>query len=378
MISLSLAKLKNAILVAIAIAAATLAAEAQSGRTRPTPTPTPQPGSDDVRIITEEVKLNVVALDDKGNFFPGVGINDLVITDNDILHQPTSVRRIPASVLILMDTGGELRVAKTLDQTKRTARALVERLRGDDQIAVMQYADKPEILTEWTTNKDVALKAINAASFGRRSMLLDGLRSATDFLRRSSLDNKHLILITDGTDSAGRNSDLEAAFRALLSTDISVHVISYTRLELDDIAPRARGISKTPPPPAMPPEVVATLPNGARDQAQSAKVGPVINVDRKYLRLMQQRKRDLEQAEKNLQKIADDTGGEMINPESTDEMIDRTAVITGMIDSSYVVTYTPKISVAESRTARTISVTSKRDGLVVLANRRLIAAPPAK
>lgn len=347
-------------------------AQGQSGRTRPTPTPTP--GNDEsVKIITEEVKLNVVALDDNGKFFPGVGVNDLVITDNDILHQPSSVRRVPANVLIVMDTGGEMRVAKSLDQTKRTAKALIERLRDDDQIAVMQYSDKPEILTEWTSNKNIALSAVNSAKFGRRSMLLDALRFATAFLRKSSPDNKHLILITDGTDSAGRNLEVEAAFRSILSTDISVHVISYTKLELNDITPRAKGISKTPPPPAMPPEVAATLPNGVRDQAQSAKIGTVINVDRKYLRIMQQRKKDLENAEKSLQKIADDTGGEMLNPETAEEMIERTAIIAGMIDSSYVVTYTPKISVAESKNVRSISVTSKREGLVVLANRRLIA-----
>jgi hypothetical protein len=237
----------------------------------------------------------------------------------------------------------------------------------------MQYSDSPQILTEWTSQKNVALEAVSRATFGRRSMLLDGLRAATDFLLKSGADNKHLVLITDGTDSGGRNIEVAAAFRQMLGTDISVHIISYTKLELNDITPRAKGRSKTPPPPAMPPEVVATLPNGVRDQAQSAKVGPVINVDRKYLRVMQQRKKDLELAEKMLQKVADDTGGEMINPDSTDEMISRTAIIAGMIDSSYVVTYTPKISVAESKSVRSISVTSKREGLVVLANRRLIA-----
>ncbi|MCV4861386.1 VWA domain-containing protein, partial [Escherichia coli] len=80
-------------------------------------------------------------------------------------------------------------------------------------IAVMQYSDKPEILTEWTSNKNIALSAVNYAKFGRRSMLLDALRFATAFLRKSSPDNKHLILITDGTDSAGRNLEVEAAFR---------------------------------------------------------------------------------------------------------------------------------------------------------------------
>jgi hypothetical protein len=45
-----------------------------------------------------------------------------------------------------------------------------------------------------------------------------------------------------------------------------------------------------------------------------------------------------------------------------------------MIDSSYVVTYMPKISVAETRgiAERNIEVTSKRPGLIVQARRKLL------
>src|SRR5437660_44719 len=87
------------------------AAAAQSGRIAPSPTPTPE--EDTVHVRTEEIKLNVLAFDDKGNFYRDVNANDLVITEDNILHQPTSVRRIPANVLIVMDTGGELRVVKS-------------------------------------------------------------------------------------------------------------------------------------------------------------------------------------------------------------------------------------------------------------------------
>src|SRR5687767_4792462 len=80
---------------------------AQSRRVRPTPTPTPRE-DDTERVVTEEIKLNVVAFDGQGEFVGNVNAADLVVTDNNILHQPTSVRRIPANVLIVMDTGGEL------------------------------------------------------------------------------------------------------------------------------------------------------------------------------------------------------------------------------------------------------------------------------
>lgn len=346
-----------------------LSANAQSGRAKPTPTPTPD---DDVHIITEEVKLNVLAFDEDGKFFGDVRAEDLVITDDNILHQPSSVRRIPANVLIVMDTGGELRAVKTLDQTRKTAKALISALRAGDSIALLQYSDKPEILLEWTANKQAALEAVGRAKFGKRSAFVDAVKLATDFMARSGVDNKHLVLITDGTDSWGRSSDRFDAFRRLLGTDISVHVISYTAMESADVEPRTKSVSKTPPPPAIPPEVAAQLPNGVPGRENAPKIGPTIITDRKYLKTMRQRKADLESAEEQLTKLAADTNGEMILPETLEEMIDRTAIVARMIDSSYVVTYTPKVPVNEGSGERTISVTSKRNGLIVESRRKLV------
>src|SRR5690349_17587142 len=112
----------------------------QSRRVSPAPTPTPE--EDTVRVHTEEIKLNVLAFDEKGNFYKDVTAGDLVITENNILHQPTSVRRVPANVLILMDTGGELRTVKSLDQTRKVARAVIDALRPGDSVAIETYAEK--------------------------------------------------------------------------------------------------------------------------------------------------------------------------------------------------------------------------------------------
>ena len=63
-------------------------------------------------------------------------------------------------------------------------------------------------------------------------------------------------------------------------------------------------------------------------------------------------------------------------PLNTDEMVEKAALVARMIDSSYVVTYTPKIPVVDTRgiAERTIDVTSKRPGLVVQARRKLVIA----
>jgi len=75
-----------------------------------------------------------------------------------------------------------------------------------------------------------------------------------------------------------------------------------------------------------------------------------------------------------LEKVAEATNGEFILPDSTDEMTQKAPLVAKMIDASYVVTYTPKIPVAETRgiAERSIDVTSKRPGLVVQARRKLL------
>jgi len=344
---------------------------AQSGRVAPTPTPTPP--DDTLHISTEEIKLNVLAFDENGDFFRDVNKNDLVITEDNILHQPSSVRRIPANVVILLDTGGELRSVKSLAQTRRVAEALVGALRPEDSVAILQYADKAEVVGEWTSDKDQSLAAIKRTNFGRRSAFVDGLTLATNFLVRSQRDNKHLVLITDGTDSAGKRSAKFDAMQRLLTTDISVHVLSYTGMEAADIQPRTKTLTDQAPPKAMPDEIAATLPNGVKDPNR-VKVGPSVNLYRTLIKKMEARQADLKTSEEQLDKLAENTNGEFVLPAGIDEMIDKTALVAKIIDASYVVTYTPKIAVAETRgvAERHIEVTSKRPGLVVVARRKLL------
>jgi VWFA-related protein len=358
------------VLVFVSVIALAAASAAQSGRVAPTPTPTPR-DDDTVRVVTEEIKLNVLAFDENGNFFRDVTANDLVISENNVLHQPASVRRLPANVLIVMDTGGEMRFVKSLDQTRKVARGVVEALRPGDSVSILQYADKAEIVLEWTDDKARMLAAIKRTNFGRRSVFVDALTLATDFLLKNPLENKHLVLITDGTDSSGRGSAKFDAFQRLLATPISVHVLSYTAMESDDIEPRTKRTSNSLPPKAMPDEIADTLPI-----RKGVKVGPTINMDKTQLKKLRARKVELETSEEHLEKLAENTNGEFILPMSVDEMVEKSALVARMIDSSYVVTYTPKIPVVDTRgiAERTIDVTSKRPGLVVQARRKLVLA----
>lgn len=353
-------------------------AQSRPQQPKPAPTATPQPQQqqeDAERVFTEEIKLNVNAFDPDGKFVADVKKEDLVILEDGRIHQASSIRRVPANVLILMDTGGEMRAAKSLTQTLKTARSLIGALAPEDSIAVMQYNERAEIVAEWT-NRENALKLLKVkANFGKRSMLFNALDSAVKFIQKTSPDSRHLVLISDGTDSLNNSSERDAAMRNLLTTDINVHVISYTQMELADIAPRARGVSNTPPKKALPDEVAATMPPGIRDMNNAVRIGS-INTDREFLKRMRARKKSLEDGEKYLSELATDTNGEFILPASDEEMLDKTALVASFIDSSYVVTYAPKRALTESAAGevRSISITSRRPDLLIEARRKLMVA----
>ena len=355
---------------------ASAAAFGQSGRVSPTPTPTPTP-EPELKISTQEIKLNVLAFDEKGDFFKDVTANDLVIREDNILHQPASVRYIPANVLIVMDTGGEMRVVKTLDRTRKIALALISSLRPEDKVAVLAYANKPQILSSWTLDRATSRAAVNSSNFGTRSAFVAALDMAASIFARTENDNNQLVLITDGTDSTAAAAQKTAAFDRLRAANITVHVLSYAAMEAADIEPRTKGVTNSPPPKAMPDQIANDLPNGARDVAKAPKAKTFV-VDRPFLKKLKARETDLVASEKQLEKLSEDTNGEFIGSMSIDEMEDKTSLVGRMIDSSYVVTYAPKMPVtAEHGVAeRRIEVTSKRPGLIVQAKRNVLLIEP--
>src|ERR1041384_4510620 len=83
-------------------------ARAQSGRIIPAPTPDP----DQVHVYTEEVRIPLFARDQYGRFDPTLERDDIVVLEDNVPQQVRSIKRIPASVLLLLGTGGELNPAQ--------------------------------------------------------------------------------------------------------------------------------------------------------------------------------------------------------------------------------------------------------------------------
>lgn len=321
------------------------------------------------RVVTEEVKINFSAFDASGRFVPDVGLNDFVVLENGRIHQPVSVRYLPASVLILLDVGSEIAYAKRRRTSVQAAKNLIKHLRAEDSVAVMQYAEKVSLVADWTKDKNALLEKLDERKLdlGKRSVFYLALIEAVKFLEKAK-DNRHLVVITDGIDGANDKETVVAAIRNLFASDVNVHVVSWTRLQKKAIEENMKVLPNTKKP-ELPPG--AEPPIRGSTPTYSIKS---INLDREMVRKRKQELQRLKKSEEFLTEISEDTNGEIFLPETEDEMIEKMAQLAINIDSQYVATYVPKRPLSELADGETfqIEVFSRRNGLIVQGKRKLV------
>ena len=333
-----------------------------------------------VKVFVEEVRIPITAKDSSGRFDPTVEIGDLLVRENGVAQPLKSVYRIPASVLLLLDTGEELNRAKSVRLTREVAAALISGLRAEDRIAVVQINNRVELLQSWTTDQTNAVKSLNQLLPGKRSALQAGLLAAVEQFSKVPPGNNHLVLVSDGVDAAGRQSDLREAYQSILAANVTLHVISYASL----------GAKVPPPTPTRPrvksavaPELIEALPRtqlkydptpDLKSQLKH-KGGFVLDIDLLFAR--KGIKPALAQRSDEFLVLTEETGGNLWLPASAEEMITEAREVARDVDSQYVLSYKPvqPLNEATPNEYRRLEVISRRVGLIVTARRGYVVNP---
>lgn len=358
----------------------------------PAPVPSPQPRpltqeQEAIKIYTKEVFLPVVATDSNGRFDPTLEPDDLLVLEDGESQTIRSVRRIPASVLLLLDTGGFRNPAMKTNATRDLAVRLVSQLRSGDQVAVLQFGGKVELIQSWTAEPEVAIHSLKSKlSSGRFGRLKDGLAAASEQLKYTPPGNRHIVLVTDGGESLRDEADLASAMEQLFTAQATVHIISYTLLGRKTIKEQH---------PKVPVTITGIRPKNAQDTADAlthpldretlasklqGKLYLVIDTDFPLWRYSRDYAKDLKQNEQWLAWLAEQSGGNMMLPPSAEEFPKVTDELAREIDSQYVVTYRPKSGVAlkSSEEIRRIEVVSRRVGLYVRSRRSYFVTAPTQ
>ena len=367
-------------LTASALFALLLAANAaaQSG-VRPRPTPTPTPDDEETEsVFTEEVRIPVFAFDEKGNFDAALATDDVLVVEDDVPQQVKSVRRTPASVVLLLGTGWDLDPIVRANTTRDVALSVIRNLREGDGLAVVQFNGKVDTLQGWTGDKLEAVRTVRSKLVsGEGSNLSRGIKRAVELLAERPVGNRHLVIIADGIDMAG-TKEREDATKRLVASQTTLHVISYTEVAREQIKqpwwkapPEAPGATQSRTDQATV-GIDPTRPPGMRGPGiNPPDVNSGIRIDPGLRRRRKEAEREMQRGEARLKSLTEETGGRLRSPNSEEGMSVEAASVAREIDSQYVITYSPKrpLRRAAATEYRRIHVGARRQGLTLRARR---------
>ena len=377
----------RSVVVAIILAFSSVSnISAQQTKPQPSPSPTPtliESDQEAVRVFTEEVRLPVIALDAYGHYDPTLDLNDVLVIEDGVIQQVRSIRHIPANVLFLLDTGGELSglggISKSTWLTRAVAANLISKLPEGSWFAILQSGNTADIIQPWTKDKAAALKVLkNKLNASKRSRISEAIVTATQQLKDRPEGSRHVVMITDGVDSPGGKVDRNAAIKKLIAARATVHVISYTELVRQKSDKKTTEVSVGQLPTSSNP-ITATDPTLPPGTTRSPSFGVGIRFDPAMRRQRKAYEADVKKSEQVLTNVAEETGGKLILPLSSDEMLAQSNEVARAIGAEYVVTYRPKRPLAEASPGeyRRIEVQSRKVGVTLEARRGYVVPTPA-
>jgi VWFA-related protein len=344
------------------------AAPAARARQSPTATPAPpraEPGAQDeqepVRIYTQEVKLPVTAYDDRERFHHALEPDDVLVLEEGVPQKVRSVRRLPANILLVFDTSGQVTGPRSSHLAREAALRFLSSLRPGDQVAVIQNSDRVTLLQDWTEDTNRAATVVSTKYFSaNRSRLSECLTAAAGKLRERPTGSTHVVVFTDGLEAQSREEiraeEIQAeAVRSLAAAQAAVHLFCFTSLVKDFVRHRNSPVT-------------------IGGNGNTVKV--IVDTDMEMRRWFRNYARAAEARQQQLVALARDAGGRVLLPASPEEVSGLVDKLSRDIGAQYVVTYTPKLLLSRPGERRKIDVSSRRLGLHLFSLRTSVVASP--
>ena len=185
--------------------------------------------NDVIRVNTDLVVFDAQVIDKKTRkVFGGLRREDFEIYEENV-RQPIvyfSQDQLPLSVLLLLDISRS--VTPIIEQVGAGANEALQRLKPEDEVAVMAFADNPKLIQSFTKDRKVAAEKISEAGttdLGHGTYLNEALHAAEQAMNNASnpTNRRAIIVITDNIAPAGGHFGKDKVINDLLESGTVVY-----------------------------------------------------------------------------------------------------------------------------------------------------------
>ena len=236
-----------------------------------------------------------------------------------------SSERVPVSLGIALDSSGSMTADKMAAARSAIDRFIYDLLGPDDELFFAQFATRPDILQEWTTDRRRISRAVAIVSPAGGTAMYDAIADTLPLAQSGKNQKKALLVISDGNDTNSHTTVQE--LRGMIrESEVLVYALGVDGAgETVRSQPRMRTPFPIPFPipgrrgqPRMPPPIIGGGNGGNGSWTRS--VGEGINADA-------------------LRQITDDTGGRTEVVRSFRDLDAATARIADELSKQYYLGY---------------------------------------
>jgi Ca-activated chloride channel homolog len=286
----------------------TLAPEAKTTTNQTSPDQTRDPDASQVldedevlRIETEEINLSVRVVDANNRPVANLRESHFKVYEDNVVQPITylTTTEVPIINALVVDNSRSLRTQ--LQTVIEAGKILVGANHPQDESTVVRFvsADKIEVVRDFTTNKKLLEDALNNLFIeGGQTAIIDAIYLTAQRLdqyhnsgKKDDVRRRALIVVSDGDDRSSKYNE-QQLFDLLRESDVQVYAVGFVN-----------GLSAT------------VAPNEQKSRQERARAF--------------------------LTRLAEETGGRVYFPDSTDELLKIARDISTDLRTQYLITYAP-------------------------------------
>ncbi len=204
---------RGSVAAAFAALAWALAAHAQ-GQLALVPHPTPVPGDTPAPTARLRVDLNMVLVpvtvcDPMNRPVTGLEKEAFRVFDDNVEQKLASFTQedTPVAVGLVFDTSGSM--GSKLRLSREAAAAFFQTANPEDEFFLVEFSDRPKLVVSTTGNTQDIQNHLTFSESKGRTALLDAVMLALHELKKSKIERKALLIISDGGDNCSRYTESE-------------------------------------------------------------------------------------------------------------------------------------------------------------------------
>lgn len=172
------------------------------------------------------VNVTATVVDRNGRFVPGLRQEDFIVYEEDELQEVThfSNERVPVSLGLVLDTSGSMAGEKLTNALMAVDRFLTRLLSPEDEIFLYKFSNYPELVQDWTTNRQSLSRAIRRINANGGTAMYDAIAESVPLAQTGQHRKRAVVLISDGNDTDSQVS-LNEVKQLIRESEVMVYAI---------------------------------------------------------------------------------------------------------------------------------------------------------